>query len=52
MRGALKKLPGIQDIAIQTGAKPFKVKYDANKVSVDTMLTALKAAGEGAMLQN
>ena len=47
MRSALK-MPGITGIEIKAGNPDFKVSYDASKVKVDEMLTALEKAGEPA----
>ena len=47
MRGALKPLPGIANVAIEVGQTEFSVDYDPDKTDVDKIMAAISAAGEG-----
>ena len=52
MRGALEPLEGVGEVDVVPGRKTFWVAYDPEQVDLDTLLTSLDAAGEGAKPAN
>lgn len=48
MRGALEKIPGVEDFDVQAGRADIKVSYDPSKTDVRQVLEGMKAAGQPA----
>lgn len=51
MRGALDKVSGVSQVDITAGQQDMTVHYDSSKTNVDSILAAMKAAGEGAQVK-
>ncbi len=52
MRGAIAAFDGIEIMDLKAGETPFKISYDATKVELDKVLTALEKAGERTTVVN
>ena len=39
-------MPGVKKVDVKVGEKDFTVNYEPGKATIDSMLTALKNAGE------